>query len=333
MRDTRSPGRRAEGADVTLLSHTEESADDVLRICIADLLELGEIIEPTRGRARELQAVSLKLTNPLARLGRSEGRGRLFSALGEWCWYLSGTNATEFVAYYLPGYRRYDEGGQVYGGYGPRWFDFDGRNQVEFVIDRLRRDPASRRAVIQVFDRRDVAEPHKDVPCTCTLQFLVRSSGLQLITYMRSNDVYLGLPHDLFAFTMLQELVARSIGVPLGPYVHVVGSLHLYERNIDDARAYLDEGWQSRVSMAPMPDRDPWPLVERFLERERDLRTGLVDPREMTPEDDAYWNDLTLLLGIYRLWKESRHDEIRLLSERLSTPVFDTHIGDKLGRA
>src|ERR1700690_496760 len=89
-------------------------------------------------------------------------------------------------------------------------------NQFENVLNLLKELPTSRRAVIQVFDAADNASGHlKDVPCTCTLQFMIRSRRLHMITYMRSNDAFWGLPHDVFAFTMLQEYVARTIGVEL----------------------------------------------------------------------------------------------------------------------
>jgi thymidylate synthase len=100
---------------------------------------------------------------------------------------------------------------------------------VADLISLLQKRPASRRAALQIYDARDLAQEHKDVPCTCTLQFFVRDGRLEMATYMRSNDAYLGLPHDVFAFTMLQELVARSLGVEVGVYRHMVGSLHLYE--------------------------------------------------------------------------------------------------------
>jgi thymidylate synthase len=48
------------------------------------------------------------------------------------------------------------------------------------------------------------------------MQFIVRREELHLFVCMRSNDAFMGLPHDVFAFTMLQELVARLIGCELG---------------------------------------------------------------------------------------------------------------------
>src|ERR1043165_8344585 len=101
--------------------------------------------------------------------------------------------------------------------------------QVRKLLSDPERSP-SRKAVIQLFNAEDISEDHEDVPCTCTLQFLLRKAGLDLFVSMRSNDAYRGLPHDVFAFTMLQEILARDLGKPVGRYKHAAGSLHLYER-------------------------------------------------------------------------------------------------------
>ena len=86
---------------------------------------------------------------------------------------------------------------------------------------------------------------------------------------MRSNDVIKGLPHDIFCFTMLQEMVARMISVDLGIYKHCVGSLHLYDTDKSKAKSFMREGWQSTKSaMPPMPDGDPRP-ANRVCSRRR----------------------------------------------------------------
>src|SRR3954464_15026495 len=97
-----------------------DSLDDLLRAGIEAVLERGENVCPTKGRNRELRAVTLQLTNPRARLSRSESRGRVISALGELLWYLSGSNATDQITHYIPRYAEYDEDGIIFGGYGPR---------------------------------------------------------------------------------------------------------------------------------------------------------------------------------------------------------------------
>ena len=159
----------------------------------------------------------LELNHPRARLSRSETRGRPFSCLGEFLWYLSRDNKLDFIRYYIPAYEKETEDGEtIYGAYGPRLFDQRGHDQLRNVINLLRSHPESRRAVIQLFNAEDIARRYKEVPCTCTLQFLVRRKRLHMLTTMRSNDAYKGLPHDIFCFTMLQEVVARTLGLELG---------------------------------------------------------------------------------------------------------------------
>jgi thymidylate synthase len=104
-------------------------------------------------------------------------------------------------------------------------FHARGFNQVPIVTSILRKKAASRQAVIQLFGADDIVEDHEDVPCTCTLQFFLRRDGLQLLTHMRSNDPNIGLPHDVFCFTMLQEIIARGLGVEPGPYTWSVASI------------------------------------------------------------------------------------------------------------
>jgi thymidylate synthase len=79
----------------------------------------------------------------------------------------------------------------------------------------------------------------KDVACAITLQFLIRDDAVHAVVYMRSNDVILGLPYDVFLFTMLQEIISTQLGLKLGQYHHFCGSLHLYDRHIDLAERIL----------------------------------------------------------------------------------------------
>jgi len=53
---------------------------------------------------------------------------------------------------------------------------------------------------------------------------------------MRSNDVWLGMPYDIWCFTCIQILIAQELGVEVGSYIHQPGSLHLYEKNWEKAR-------------------------------------------------------------------------------------------------
>ena len=252
-----------------------QTLDDLMRLAIEEIQSNGERIKPSKGWCTEVTGVLLELTNPLARVSRTETRGKPFSSLGELCWYLAKTNDLEFIEYYLPEYKKSSEQGLIYGGYGPRLFDWNGINQISNVISLLRKTPNSRKAVIQLFEASDIATAHNDTPCTCTLQFLQRGAKLNMIIYMRSNDAYWGLPHDIFCFTMLQEIIARDLNLDLGTYKHTVGSLHLYDEKKEAAQRFLDEGFQStEMSMPAMPAGDPWPAIKLFLRAELAIRMG-----------------------------------------------------------
>lgn len=308
---------------------TEDSLDDLLHVAIKAVLGRGEAVSPTKGPNRELRGVTLQLTNPLARLSRSESRGKVFSALGELLWYLSGSNATDHISHYISEYARYDEAGTIFGGYGPRLRG--GTDQLATVIALLRARPPTRRAVIQFFDRADILQPHEDVPCTCTLQFLSREAGLDLIVNMRSNDVFIGLPHDVFCFSMIQELVARSVGVELGQYIHIVGSLHLYDAKVADARRFLDEGYHTTQAMPPMPSIDPMGAIAEILDSEALLRTG-ADPLSVALPSNQYWADLTRLFTIFELDGAGRAGEIASVMDQMTTDVYNVHVEDRLER-
>ena len=309
-----------------------ETLDDVMRWVLDHILLEGQEIAPTKGPAKELSGVLLELTNPLARISRTETKGKPFSCLGELLWYLAKTKDLSFISYYLPAYKAYADGQEIFGGYGPRLFNWDGLNQFANVAEMLKRKPDSRQAVIQLFDPLDITEPHKDIPCTCTLQFMVRGEQLHMLTYMRSNDALVGMPHDIFCFTMFQEIMARTLCFELGRYKHMVGSLHLYHESIGNARQFLDEGWQSTTTlMRPMPGGDPWPAINSVLSAEHAIRTDQESDHERLFEDlDSYWADLVRLLLIFRASKARDYERIRELRRGMSSSVFDPFIDGRI---
>jgi thymidylate synthase len=309
---------------------SEKTIDDLLRAAFRALLKSQNNLTATRGSMTELTGVLLELRDPRARLSRTETKGRLFSCLGELLWYLAGSDDLEFISYYLSHYAEESDDDQtVYGAYGPRLFRMDGNDQIVNVINLLKERQTSRRGVIQLFDAADIAKHHKGIPCTCTLQIMIRNGQLIMFTNMRSNDAFIGLPYDVFAFTMIQEILARTLGLEIGAYKHAVGSLHLYERNKKAARKYLDEGWQETVSMPPMPIGDPWPALRTLMKVESEIRQGeMADVAEL--ELDEYWTDFVRLLQIFRYRKDKNRAAITKLRKNLSSKIYNTYIPQSL---
>lgn len=309
--------------------HRAQSTDDLLRKVYGDLLKVKSRVNPTKGENRERIGVILELSDPRSRLSRAETRDTLFSALGELLWYLSKSDDVEFIKYYIPSYGKYaEDNGKVHGAYGPRIFNMRGRNQIDSIISRLKEKPDTRRAVIQLFNAEDLEKDYYDIPCTCTMQFMVRRKFLHMFTSMRSNDAYKGLPHDIFTFTMLQELIAKSLDVRLGRYKHAAGSLHLYDTDLDRAKTYLQEGWQSIYSMPEMPKGDPWPSVERVLEAEANIRAG-ADVDLASLKLDEYWKDIVRLLQIFAASKSQDSRRVKRLEAKMHSPLYDTYIAKR----
>lgn len=189
----------------------------------------------SRGLAtREVTGVSLvfpNVLNPLLPVGVGRGVNARLAAI-EALQLISGIQRHDLIQAVTPGFESVlvDSTNPDYGAYGPRIIE-----QVGDCLDILHADPTTRRAVISIWNERDLTH-HGDRPCTVFLQFLVRDNGfglaLELHTYMRSQDVWLGVPYDIFMFSQLQHTVAFILGYPAGQLVHHATSMHIYETDL-----------------------------------------------------------------------------------------------------
>lgn len=310
-----------------------DTLDDLMGKVFQKLLKIERSVSPTRGENREICGALLRIKKPRARLSHSETREVLFSCLGELFWYLSGSNSLKFIEYYIPRYKGESRDGiTVDGAYGPRLYQKDGTtNQIKNVIELLQERPTTRRAVIQLFDAKDIDEVNSSVPCTCTLQFMIRDNVINMYTHMRSNDAFMGLPHDVFAFTMLQEILANILNVKIGTYTHSVNSLHLYSKHVDKARQYIEEGWQGVETMPAMPQKDVMLSLKWIQSVEERIREKQAVDIEGAAVAD-YWKDIARLLLIFSHFKKGEwHDlkEIVRIQGLMSTDFYEKYIRTK----
>jgi thymidylate synthase len=124
--------------------------------------------------------------------------------------------------------------------YATRLFDYEhsGRDQVAWVIDRLRRDPATRSAAITTF------QPHTDssyIPCVSLLDFWRPDGAVELVAYAHSIDFGAKGYGNLVELASLQQHVAGQLALPAGRLVMIVKSAHVYETERDYLRRVLAE--------------------------------------------------------------------------------------------
>jgi thymidylate synthase len=246
-------------------------------------------------------------------------------------WYLSGRSDLAFIEPYVPAYKNdAEDDGTIHGGYGPRLFTMRGHtDQIASVTKLLQERPSSRRAVIQLFNAEDIVSPHKEVPCTTTMQLFNRGGQLHMAVTLRSNDAYKGLPHDVFCFTMLQEMIATRLDIELGEYYQYVGSMHVYDANIADLSAYIDEGYQRLDAMPRMPAGDPFAHVPNLLDCERRMRAGeYFDATDVLKE--PYWADLARLLQAF--WASGIDERLDDLRSRFTSQIYRTYLESRRGK-
>lgn len=178
--------------------------------------------------------VVVELTNPRARVISITGRGASLPAqAAETLWVLGGRNDLTYLTHYLPRAPQFsDDGGKTWhDAYGPRLRDYAGHDQLKAVVEELHDHPDSRRAVMGLLIP-DLDHHHfraKSFPCNQTLSFMVRNGKLDLVVFVRSQDLLWGMSGvNIFEFTVLQELVSILTGIPLGSFFNVANSLHYY---------------------------------------------------------------------------------------------------------
>ena len=110
--------------------------------------------------------------------------------------------------------------------YARRLRAYDGRDQVQWVVDRLRADPEARDASITTF------QPLADttyIPCVSLLDFWLPNGRLELVVYAHSLDFGKKAYGNLVELARLQHEVADAVGCPVGALVVHAKSAHVYE--------------------------------------------------------------------------------------------------------
>lgn len=298
---------------------TANSASELFTAACQAVLLNGRVARPRTLTTTEVVGAHLCLTKPRRRLV-DVPPARVINpafAVAEALWILSGSD-DPWIFDYNENLRRYTDDGVLRGAYGPRLRRWGGRmdgfdaviDQLDAVRRQLHADQDSRRAVIQLYDPSRDHRGYRDVPCTLGYRFFIRQGRLVMHTSMRSQDLWLGFPYDIFTTTLIQELMAGWLGVELGEYHHHVDSLHLYAENAEAAAACLI-GTPGAAELDPLGV--PWPDLDTLLQR---AISGAVQPT-----DGSTWHAFGRTLASYRAWKAGERDQARALAADTPGPL------------
>jgi hypothetical protein len=289
-----------------------------------EILNYTVIVEDPRDRI---------LLNPVQNI-------RLVTAIARLAWTVGGNDRLADIAFYEPRARAYSDDGLIVPGsdYGRRLFKpRPGLNQIEGVIARLRGEESGsegrpdgglRRAAAVIWEADDAVRESDDVPCAFGMFFHVRSDELVTTLVMRSNNAVTLLPWNIFEFGIIAELVAASVGVELGPFVHQGVSMHVFESAVGRAEAILcgfeEIAGAPRRPMAPMPSQpEPLKQAEELARLEAALRHGLAELKDETDTQllaraetlHPWWRDLYRVLLVHALVRVGRpHVALRVVA-------------------
>lgn len=150
-------------------------------------------------------------------------------AAREFNWYLSQDRNVTELAKHAPIWNKMHGGdGIVNSNYGWLW---NRNDQLNKVIDKLRKNPETRQAVLTLYDGKDIDSYKYDTPCTISISFYIHDGSLNMSVLMRSNDLWYGFCNDQYCFSNLQILVAKELALPVGTYYHYAQNFHLYFTN------------------------------------------------------------------------------------------------------
>jgi len=184
------------------------------------------------------------------------------SIIHELLWFLSGDSNVRYlqengVSIWNEWADEVGELGPVYGVQWRSWPTPDGGSidQIADVVDRIRRDPDSRRILVSAWNVSDLDEMALP-PCHCMFQFFVADGKLSCQLYQRSCDIFLGVPFNIASYALLTHMIAQQTDLGVGEFIWTGGDCHLYSNHLEQAEEQLS--------------REPLPLPTLAIKRRPD---------------------------------------------------------------
>ena len=245
---------------------------------IEDILTCGDEVAPRGQPTKEIlqRTIQVGMRRPVLTIPQRRLSYQFMAAEAHWI--LTGDNRVSTIAPYNKNISQFsDDGETFFGAYGPKIVA-----QMDYVIAKLMEDPDTRQAGLTIW--RECPPSTKDVPCTVAVFFNIRNEKLNCHVFMRSSDVWLGVPYDVFNFSMLSHMVCTFLNkgrrnIEPGTLHLTAASSHLYQRNFEAAaECYYD---------ATVLDQPLTP--ETLFVNGAAFATWLADLRDTKPGDKLRW--------------------------------------------
>ena len=125
-------------------------------------------------------------------------------------------------------------------------------SQISRVVEGIRRDPESRRHLVSAWNVSELERMAPFPPCHVLFQFYVARGRLSCQLYMRSADLFLGVPFNIASYSLLLLMIAQICDLEAGEFVLTLGDAHIYLNHLEQVETQLS--------------REPHPLPAMHLE-------------------------------------------------------------------
>lgn len=160
--------------------------------------------------------------------------------------------------------------GRIYGVQWRKWRKpivrinkviLQNHDQLLELIDGIQQEPYSRRHILTAWNPGEMdlmALP----PCHMFCQFYVSNGKLSCQVYMRSADLFLGVPFNIASYALFTHMIAQVCQLEVGELILSLGDAHIYTNHVDQVKEQLS--------------RKPFPLPRLELNDEVDRITDFI---------------------------------------------------------
>jgi thymidylate synthase len=183
----------------------------------------------------------------------------LKSIIYELLWFLRGETNTRYltdngVTIWNEWASPEGELGHIYGFQWRSWPSYSGTSidQISTILQSIRHNPDSRRHIVSAWNVADL-ESMALPPCHVLFQFYVAGGKLSLQLYQRSADIFIGVPFNIASYALLLMMVAHTVNLKPGEFIHTLGDAHIYRNHLDQVRLQLTREPRTLPSMILNP--------------------------------------------------------------------------------
>jgi thymidylate synthase len=170
-------------------------------------------------------------------------------AAAETAWQFMGTKDPEFIVRKAPRlWSKFIEDGELKTAYGYRWRVEFGRDQLRLAMHELKDNPTNRQLFISAWDPRSdgLGGPQpKNIPCPIGFTVSRFQDDLHISVFIRSSDVFVGLPYDVMAYSLTADAIAATMGLRPASLHVTLAHPHLYEPHWNATKACLTGDWSA----------------------------------------------------------------------------------------